>query len=159
MCEENKFEVSLVRHLLEVLDDGVFVLVIERVGEIINNEERFAPCGLARFHLKEHVEDVEGLLLTIAKNLKQIVALDCGRFATLLELEDQLEHRVLTERDAVLVLCAEPEWHIKPVVEDLDDPLPLRALAAACCSISLRRASVSLKHLTACWNSSSWVLR
>ncbi|WP_186309425.1 hypothetical protein, partial [Micrococcus luteus] len=63
--EEDEVEVWVMRDVVEVLDDGVFVFVVEGVGEVMNDEEGVGRGGVGWLDVEEEVEDVKGLVVGV----------------------------------------------------------------------------------------------
>ena len=43
--------------IFEVLDNRVLILVVERISDVVDNEQRLLPCISTNFYLENDVED------------------------------------------------------------------------------------------------------
>ncbi len=96
------------------------------MSSMTNSVSRSA--GLAGLHLEEDVEDIEGLFLAVAEHGSRSPRSTPVDSPPSSNSKTSLSMRLLTEHDTVLVFGAETEWYEEPVVEDLDDLLPLGTL-------------------------------
>lgn len=90
MSEDYEFEVRVfivIRKFVQVLDDRVFVLVIERIGHVIDDNQRGGSQTTLFLDFKKYVQQVQGAFFSLAQYRKKLVSFRSGFLAVFLEDE------------------------------------------------------------------------
>ena len=53
MRKKNQFELRIIRYVHQVLNDGVFVAIVKRIGNVVHNEK----CFLIRLNSDMNIEE------------------------------------------------------------------------------------------------------